>query len=58
MMRFFHWFKHLFGWNTGNIYSWWDDSDGTKRLMIGFKCNGCDCITGVHYSGIHGDDNG
>jgi hypothetical protein len=45
-MNFLHWLKHLFGWTTGEVYVWWEG----ETLMVGFKCNGCDTITGVHRS--------
>lgn len=47
-MTFWHWVAHLFGRNTGRVYSWWDTDTGKRRLMIGFKCDGCDTISGVH----------
>lgn len=47
-MSLLHWIEHLFGWNTGVVYSWWDGD----RLMIGFRCNGCGDIQGVHESRI------
>ena len=46
-MRFFHWLAHLFLLNNGKVYSWYDGD----VLMIGFKCSGCDTISGVYIAG-------
>ena len=48
-MKFWHRITHLFGWNTGRVVSWWDDT----RLMIGFRCDGCGDIQGVHEGRVH-----
>jgi hypothetical protein len=45
-MKLIHWIAHLFGWNHGKVYTWWDGN----TLMIGFRCDGCDTISGVHKS--------
>jgi hypothetical protein len=39
-----HWLAHLLGWNTGEVYVWWDRGN----IMVGFRCDGCDTISGVH----------
>ena len=39
-----HRLAHLFGVFNGTCYSWWDN----KKLMMGFKCNKCGDISGVH----------
>lgn len=44
LRKLLHCFSHLFGLNTGRCYSWWDGN----KLMMGFKCNGCETIQGVH----------
>lgn len=45
-----HKLAHLFGWNTGHAYSWWDGD----RLMMGFKCHGCGSIEGIHECKLSG----
>lgn len=45
-LKLFHFIAHLFGWNHGKVYTWWDGN----TLMIGFRCDGCDTISGVHES--------
>jgi len=40
-----HRLRHLFGWNTGHVYTWWDSDTG--HLMIGFRCDGCATIEHV-----------
>ena len=42
-----HWIAHLFGWNTGEVYVWYDHR---KKLMVGFMCHECKSISGVHES--------
>ena len=39
-----HRLSHLFGIFNGTCYSWWDNG----KLMMGFKCNKCGDISGVH----------
>lgn len=41
-----HRLRHLIGWYYGQVYTWYDDN----ILMIGFKCDTCGCIDGVHKS--------
>ena len=44
-----HWLAHLFGLNTGTVYTWWDGYyTDDKKLMVGFKCSKCGDISGVH----------
>lgn len=47
-MSILHRLRHLFGWNTGTAYSWFDDTTG--RLMTGFRCDGCGSIECVSAS--------
>jgi hypothetical protein len=44
-MSIFHRLRHLFGWNAGTVYSWWDADSG--HLMRGFRCRDCGAIEGV-----------
>lgn len=41
-----HWLAHTFGINYGRVYIWLDD----EKIMVGFRCDGCDRIDGVHES--------
>jgi hypothetical protein len=41
-----HWVAHRLGWNYGHVESWLDG----ERLMIGFRCDTCGSLTGVHES--------
>ena len=49
-MNFWHWIEHLFAWNKGNVYSWYETQipDFTQKLMIGFKCSKCGIISQIH----------
>ena len=47
----FHDLAHLFGLNSGTCYSWWEDD----KLMMGFRCFGCDTISQVHDTGTRKD---
>ena len=38
-----HWLAHLFGFNHGNVESFWVGDD----LWIGFRCSGCNEINGA-----------
>lgn len=44
-MDAFHRLAHLFGTNTGRVYSWMDSDTG--HMMIGFRCDRCGTIEGV-----------
>lgn len=46
-----HRLRHLFGWNTGTCYSWWDSDTG--KLMSGFRCAGCDTIQHVSETAVN-----
>ena len=46
MKKAIHWIAHKMGTNTGQVETWWQD----KRLMIGFRCDGCGSIEHVHES--------
>ena len=46
MSRLLHKLAHFFGWNTGDVYVFWHG----ERLMVGFKCDGCGKMQGVHES--------
>jgi hypothetical protein len=37
IMKFIHFFAHLFKWNTG-------------KLMVGFRCDGCKKLQDIHES--------
>lgn len=62
-MTFRHRIAHALGWYTGHVETFWalfrhgDD----KRLMVGFRCDHCGDIEGVHeaprwmWSGIPSD---
>lgn len=50
-MTFLHRLRHLFGWNTGYVYSWWE---GAGRLMTGFRCHECGLIESVSVSRVGG----
>lgn len=41
-----HRFRHLIGWYYGDVYTWWDNN----IIMVGFKCDICGNIEGVHKS--------
>lgn len=47
MKRLLHAIAHLFRFYTGTVETWWRE-DG--MLMIGFKCDVCGKISGVHES--------
>jgi hypothetical protein len=47
MMTPKHWLAHRLGWNEGTIETWWERPD---RLMVGFRCDGCRQLSGVHVS--------
>lgn len=49
-MRILHWFAHLFKWNTGRIETWWEPDCITGKLMVGFRCDGCGELQGIHQS--------
>ena len=40
-----HKLAHWFGWNIGEVYTWYDSDTG--KLMVGFKCSTCGDISGV-----------
>jgi len=39
-----HRVAHLLGWNYGDIETWWTG----EKLMVGFRCDGCGKLSGVH----------
>lgn len=41
-----HWLAHVLRLNGGRVYSWEDNASGAH--MIGFRCDGCGNIYGVH----------
>lgn len=49
-MTLWHRLMHLCGWTTGSVYTWWDDTGTRRRLLVGFKCDVCSCIEGIHES--------
>ena len=46
MNKLTHWIAHKFGWNTGEVAVFWQGA----RLMVGFRCDGCGTLSGVHES--------
>jgi len=44
MKQFKHWIAHLFGWNKGQVVSFWLDDN----CYIGFRCCGCGEINSGH----------
>jgi hypothetical protein len=46
MNKLTHWIAHKFGWNTGEVAVFWRGA----RLMVGFRCDGCGTLSGVHES--------
>jgi hypothetical protein len=47
-MRIIHAIAHALRLNHGRVYCWFDADTG--ELMVGFRCDGCGCIQGVHKS--------
>jgi hypothetical protein len=47
MTRLLHRLAHYLGLTTGRVETW-RRRDGT--LMVGFRCDGCGKLTGVHPS--------
>jgi len=41
-----HWLAHRLGWNLGRGVSWW----AGDRLMMAFKCDGCQSLSHIHES--------
>jgi hypothetical protein len=41
-----HWLAHRLEWNEGHVVTWW----AGPRLMVGFRCDGCGQLSGVHAS--------
>lgn len=50
MKKLLHWIAHQMGWNYGSVYTWYDSDTG--KLMVGFRCDGCETISGVHESKV------
>jgi hypothetical protein len=46
MRKLLHKIAHIFGWNYGEVATWWD----ADSLMVGFKCSTCGEISGIHES--------
>lgn len=44
--HYWHLLEHILGVNHGTVECWWE----TDILMVGFKCNECGRIDGVHES--------
>ena len=49
-MKLTHWIAHTFGWNTGEVATFWQG----QKLMVGFRCHGCGELSGVHESYVTG----
>lgn len=43
-MSILHRLAHLFGVNSGRVHSWHEG----EKIMVGFRCEGCNTIEGVH----------
>lgn len=43
MKRILHKIAHIFGWNHGEIETWWGNN---KKLYVGFRCN-CGELQGI-----------
>ena len=44
MSDWWHLVKHIFGWNTGSVVTFWLDDE----LYVGFKCDECGEIDKAH----------
>lgn len=44
MKTLLHKIAHLLKWNYGKCESWWSDD----KIMMGFRCDGCEKLSGVH----------
>jgi len=44
-----HWLAHKFGWNSGRVITWFEPD--REALLVGFKCDRCGTIGGVHEAG-------
>ena len=53
MRRVLHRLAHFLGTNTGNVETWWEPNPCTGRLMVGFRCDGCGELRGVHEAPRH-----
>lgn len=51
MNKLIHQISHWFGWNGGEVVTFWRG----RRLMVGFRCDGCGAISGLHESRITKD---
>ena len=49
-MKLAHWIAHLFGLNGGEVTTYWEGN----RLMVGFRCDGCGAVSGLHESHVNG----
>lgn len=47
-MSLWHRIEHFFGWNVGNVVSWWGDDN---CAYIGFQCAKCGRVTGERMRG-------
>lgn len=39
-----HWLAHKLGWNLGKVETFWSSG----RLMVCFRCSGCNRVSDVH----------
>ena len=44
MSKILHKIAHWFGWNKGDVHTFYDDKE---RLFVGFRCSGCGKLEGV-----------
>lgn len=50
LRRWGHAMQHRLGNNSGTITTWWEGDSNNERLMMGFKCDTCGKIGGIHES--------
>ena len=46
LLKICHMFAHLCSWNFGHVETWYEG----EKLMVGFKCDTCGKMTGIHES--------
>ena len=54
MSEWLHQIAHWFGWNGGRVETWWEPNcmEPGAKLMVGFRCDGCNRLSGVHQSRV------
>lgn len=48
MRKIMHRVAHRLGWFSGKVETWWEPDCCTGRLVVGFRCDECGELTGVH----------